>query len=423
MPRTTRTRERTTQRNANSTRNGSSNGRRRTAIAEQPRAAEKKSSDHITLSIIKADIGGLVGHSAIHPALMERASEELAQAKQRGDIIDFYVTHMGDDLELIFTHERGEDNPDMHELAWNTFTSCTEVARELKLYGAGQDLLSDAFSGNVKGQGPGVAEMEIQERTSEPIIIFMADKTSAGAWNLPLYKMFVDPFNTAGLIIAPSLHQGFRFEVHDVREHKKIFFDCPEETYDLLMFIGSPARYTVKRVYSRASGDIAASTSTEKLSLIAGKYVGKDDPVMVVRSQHQFPAVGELLEPFSHAWIIEGWMRGSHYGPLMPVGMKDASCTRFDGPPRVGALGFQLANGRLVGPRDLFDDPAWDPVRAEANVIAEALRRHGPFEPHRLPLEEMEYTSLPQVMERLQERWAPLEQATAKLSKNIELHE
>ena len=28
------------------------------------------------------------------------------------------------------------------------------------------------------------------------------------------------------------------------------------------------------------------------------------------------------------------------------------------------------------------------------------LRRHGPFEPHRLPLDEMEYTTMPAVAER-----------------------
>ncbi len=46
-------------------------------------------------------------------------------------------------------------------------------------------MLADAFSGNVRGMGPGVAEMEFVERTSEPVLVFMADKTSAGAWNLP----------------------------------------------------------------------------------------------------------------------------------------------------------------------------------------------------------------------------------------------
>ena len=35
------------------------------------------------------------------------------------------------------------------------------------------------------------------------------------------------------------------------------------------------------------------------------------------------------------------------------------------------------------------------------------LRRHGPFEPHRLPLDEMEYTTMPAVMEKFSERWQP----------------
>ncbi len=359
----------------------------------------------ITLSVIKADIGGWVGHSAIHPALEESARASLAVAKQNGQLIDYYVTSCGDDLQLILTHTLGVDNPGIHRLAWDTFMTGTQVAKQLKLYGAGQDLLTDAFSGNVKGQGPGVAEMELEERTSEPVLIFMADKTSAGSWNLPLFKMFVDPFNTAGLIISPSLHQGFRFEVHDIREHKRIFFDTPEEMYDLLMFIGTPSRFTVKHVFSRFDGTIGAVSSTERLSLIAGKYVGKDDPVLIVRSQHQFPAIGEVLEPFRYPWIIEGWMRGSHYGPLMPVAQKQATPSRFDGPPRVICLGFQLSEGKLIGPRDMFDDPSWDEARREANLLADHLRRHGPFEPHRLPLEEMEYTALPQVMQKVADRW------------------
>jgi fructose 1,6-bisphosphate aldolase/phosphatase len=69
------------------------------------------------------------------------------------------------------------------------------------------------------------------------------------------------------------------------------------------------------------------------------------------------------------------------------------------------ALGFQLANGRLVGPLDMFDDPAFDETRQKCNVIANYMRSHGPFEPHRLPMDEMEYTTLPQVMAKLEARW------------------
>jgi hypothetical protein len=190
----------------------------------------------LTLSVIKADVGGFVGHSACHEALLDEARTRLAQAQAKGEILDFYVTACGDDLQLILTHTHGTDHPGIHHLAWDVFKACTEVARRLKLYGAGQDLLADAFSGNVRGMGPGVAEMTLEERPSEPVIIFMADKTSAGAWNLPLYKMFADPFNTAGLVISPAMHDGFRFEVHDVKESRRVFFDTPEELYDLLAF-------------------------------------------------------------------------------------------------------------------------------------------------------------------------------------------
>ncbi len=363
----------------------------------------------ITLSVIKADIGGYVGHSESHPDVLAMAGECLAKAKQQGMLIDYHVTKCGDDAQLIMTHQMGVDNKVIHEMAWNTFVSCTEVAKKLKLYGAGQDLLCDAFSGNVKGMGPGLAEMEIEERTSEAVIIYMADKTSSGAWNMPLYKMFADPFNTIGLVIAENMHDGFTFEVHDVMKHQKIKFNTPEEIYDMLVFIGAPSRYAVKAVYSKTNGEIGAVSSTQKLALLAGRYVGKDDPVCIVRTQGIFPAVGEALEPFAHTYLVEGWMRGSHYGPFMPVAFRDSTPTRFDGPPRVIAAGFQLANGKLVGPRDLFADKSFDNARQQALDAADFMRSHGPFEPHRLPLDEMEYTTMPMVMNKLKSRFETLE--------------
>jgi len=362
----------------------------------------------ITFSVIKADIGGYVGHSESHPDVLAKAEECMAAAKKKGLLIDYHVTKCGDDLQLIMTHNKGEENDVIHKLAWDTFIAGTEVAKKLKLYGAGQDLLSDAFSGNVKGMGPGVAEMEIEERKSEPIIVFMADKASAGAWNMPLYKMFADPFNTIGLVIAPNMHTGFSFEVQDVKKSQKIILTAPEELYDLLIFIGAPSRYVVKSVHSRETKEVAAVSSTQKLSLIAGRYVGKDDPVLVVRAQGIFPAVGEVMEPFTLPHLVEGWMRGSHHGPFMPVSIADSTPTRFDGPPRVMAAGFQVAEGKLIGPRDMFADKSFDNARQQANDIADYMRRHGPFEPHRLPLDEMEYTTMPQVAKKLENRFTDI---------------
>jgi len=364
--------------------------------------------EKLTLSVIKADVGGYVGHGDVHPRLMDKAREVLASSPL---LVDAYVARAGDDINLIMTHRRGVDDPEIHGLAWNTFKACTEVAKELKLYGAGQDLLVDAFAGNVKGMGPGVCEMEFVERPSEPIIVFMADKTEPGAWNLPLFKMFADPFTNPGLVIDPSMHDGFSFEIHDLKETRKVFLSAPEELYDILMFVGAHHRFVIKHVFSRGlDGMVCASSTTQKLAHVAGRYVGKDDPSLIVRCQSGLPSVGEALEPFAFPHLVGGWMRGSHCGPLMPCSYDRCNPSRFDGPPRVVALGFQIANGKLVGPRDLFADVAFDRAREQANQIADYLRRLGPFEPHRLSLDEMEYTTMPQLMKRLAERFQPIEE-------------
>ncbi|MDD5340596.1 MAG: fructose-1,6-bisphosphate aldolase/phosphatase [Candidatus ainarchaeum sp.] len=366
-----------------------------------------------TLSVIKADIGGYPGHETVHPDLMKLANEMLAKAKKEGKITDFYVGKCGDDLNLILTHTKGVDNKDVHALAWDVFKAGTEVAKKLKLYGAGQDLLKDAFSGNVRGMGPGVAELEFEERKSEPVVVFMMDKTDPGAFNLPIYRMFADPFCTPGLVIDPAMQGGFTFEVYDTVEGRKIRFKTPEEMYAMLAFVGSRSRYVIKRVYPGPGNKVpedeaVCCISTEKLSQVAGQYVGKDDPVGIVRGQGGLPAIGEIVEPFAFPHLVAGWMRGSHQGPLMPVAQENAIPTRLDGPPRVVALGFQLANGTLVGPVDIFKDIAYDHARKKANKIAEYMRRHGPFEPHRLPEEDLEYTNLPKLQQKFKDRFSKI---------------
>lgn len=366
----------------------------------------------VTISLIKADVGGLAGHSRVHPQLKDEAKLILESAKNQSKIIDYHVTAVGDDLQLIITHKNGENSEYIHGLAWDAFIKATEMAKKLKLYGAGQDLLKDSFSGNLKGMGPGVAELEFEERVSEPIATFMMDKTEPGAFNLPMFKIFADPFNTPGLVIDPNMHQGFEFEVWDVIEHKKIMLKTPEEVYDLLALIGSKSRYIIKRVFpvgkKGREREAVAVVSTDLLHEIAGKYVGKDDPVAIVRGQAGLPAMGEILEAFSFPHLVSGWMRGSHNGPMMPVSVQDATPSRFDGPPRAIGLGFQLAEGKLIGPADLLGDKAFDGARQLALQITDYIRRNGPFEPHRLPEHEMEYTTLPLIQEKLKPRMVDL---------------
>jgi fructose 1,6-bisphosphate aldolase/phosphatase len=365
-----------------------------------------------TISIIKCDVGSLAGHHVVPQPLITIAEKNLERAKKAGVINSYRVFNAGDDLQLLMVHERGESNHIVHKLAFDIFQQSANKALALKLYGAGQDLLKTAFAGNIRGMGPGVAEMEIEERGSDPIVVFAADKTSAGAFNFPLFRIFADPMNTAGLIIDPNMVGGFKFEVMDTIENTKVVLKCPEEMYDLIALIGTVQRYMVSRVWRASDNMPCASGSVTRLSLIAGKYVGKDDPVLIARAQHGLPAVGEILVPFTHSYLVEGWMRGSHWGPIMPVGLKNSKCTSFDGPPRLVALGFQVANGEIACDdegrpmiADLFDDPAFALARREAVQYAAMLRRMGEFEPARLGPQEMEYTALQQVLERLKQRF------------------
>jgi fructose 1,6-bisphosphate aldolase/phosphatase len=374
-------------------------------------------SKKTTISLIKCDVGSLAGHHVVPKPLFKVAEKSLEKAAEKGVINNFYVFNAGDDLELLMLHEKGEQNNEIHQLAWTTFKEAAAKALEMKLYGAGQDLLKTAFSGTVCGMGPGVAEMEIEERASDPIVVFAADKTSSGSFNYPIFRMFADPMNTAGLIIDPNMAGGFKFEVIDTIEDKLITLKCPEEMYELLALIGTVGRYAISHVWRAKDDLICAASSVTKLSLIAGKYVGKDDPVMITRAQHGLPAVGEILAPFMHSYFVQGWMRGSHWGPLMPVGLQASKCTAFDGPPRIVALGFQVSNGQIASDdegkpmiADLFDDPAFALARRDAVHNARMLRRMGEFEPARLSSEEMEYTTIKQVLEKLGERFKPVKE-------------
>ncbi|HLH68382.1 MAG TPA: fructose 1,6-bisphosphatase [Candidatus Dormibacteraeota bacterium] len=58
----------------------------------------------------------------------------------------------------------------------------------------------------------------------------------------------------------------------------------------------------------------------------------------------------------------------------MPCGIAKATPSRFDGPPRIVALGCQITSGRLVGLRDMFADPGFGRARQMVLELADHLR-------------------------------------------------
>lgn len=355
----------------------------------------------ITVSVIKADIGSVGGHAIPSQKVIASVSDFVKSNGQRL-LRDHKIFHTGDDIAILMAHTQGVDNSDIHKLAWDAFVKGTQVAKEQGLYGAGQDLLKDAFSGNVRGMGPASCEIEFEERPAEPFILFACDKTDPGAFNYPIFRGFADPFHDSGILLSSEIAKGFEFTVMDVNYtegDRVITLRVPQDYYDLAVLLRDPEHYVIESVKSVASGEQAVAISTSRLHNIAGKYTGKDDPVALVRSQKNFPSTGEILSPYATAHFVAGGNRGSHIVALMPCKL-GATISFFDGPAIVTAAGMCVHNGIFTETVDLFEQPFWDTIRTKASQKTLDIREQGFFGSAMAPMEELEYTG---VVERIKE--------------------
>jgi len=368
----------------------------------------------ITVSVIKADVGGIGGHTRPSDALIEAVRKTV---KNSGNLlIDHYIGYCGDDVHIVMSHTHGVDNDKIHKLAWDAFMAGTQVAKQEGLYGAGQDLLKDSFSGNVKGMGPGVAEMEFEERPNEAFTVFAADKTEPGAFNYPIYRMFVDTLSNTGLIVNKSLASGVIINVMDVEEGKIAKLSLWEDKPTIEAALMYPGRYVVSTVTTKQGEPILAA-STDRLHNIAGTYVGKDDPICLIRTQKNFPATEEVGSVFNNPHYVAGNTRGSHNMPLMPVKLNSPASINFC-IPIVEALVFSMHNGKFTGPFDGFSTPDWDYIREIATKKALAMRSQGFFHPATLVPSELEYAEGYRArMEIVESKMVSIDETTTKSEK------
>ncbi len=341
----------------------------------------------VTISVIKADVGGIGGHTLPSDGLLNAIRKTVKNNEKL--LIDHYIGYCGDDSHIIMTHTMGVNNKEIHQIAWDAFMAGTEIAKQEGLYGAGQDLLRDSFSGNIKGMGPGVAEMEFDERANEAFTVFAADKTEPGAFNYPMYRLFVDALSNTGLIVNKSLASGVVINIMDVEEGKIAKLSLWEDKPTIEAALMYPGRYVIDSVYTK-DGEPILDASTDRLHNIAGTYVGKDDPICIIRTQKNFPATEEAGSVFNNPHYVAGNTRGSHNMPLMPVKINSAATTNFC-IPIVQSLVFSMHDGKLTGPFDGFSTADWDHIREIATKKALTIRSQGFIHPATLVPSELEY--------------------------------
>lgn len=381
--------------------------------------------NELTVTVIKADCGSMGGHTQPSSGMLKLVEDYIAI---RPWVIDYKITHTGDDIAIITTHKEGTGSAQVHKDCRNAFDIAAAKASKEGLYGAGQDLFPTSPSGNVRGTGPGVAEITFEllpkHRPAESIAIFAADKCGPGAYNQALYQSFADPSRSSGFLLAPDISKGFTFVIEDMNHkvsrgaaatHRKIHLNSPEDNVAILALLRNIDRYGVAEIRSRVfPEETSVAVSTDRLHNITGIYQGKDDPVMIIRNQKIFPALEEVIDPFRLVSLVTGDARGSHTMPLMPVAINTPVAGSYC-VPLVTCLAVSVnGEGKFSEFVDIFANVAWDRYRGLALEKADIMRQQAPFGVGMASQEEISYTGLKILQDKLEKKFALEREVTRK---------
>lgn len=290
-----------------------------------------------TIALAFGVLGGFPGHTRVHPRVLERMARLQRDQVKRGTIDDAGIVHCGDRVGLILT---GSEVPG--SLIDEIIAAGRNEAAALHLCPAADDTRTIRIS--------------LTEREHEPVLVLLTE--SRTATTQLLYRVFADPLLTTRLVSDQDLGEGFVFDL-TMQTGAEGRYATPEESYPLLGRLAD-GEVTAARVLRRDGTTVAAAGT------------GSTGGACLIRTEGLFPSVGEVLAPFLSPHLMAGMT-------LMPVSICDAHTTGSAGPSRITAFGFALNQGRLIGPADLFDDPAFDPSREAAIRTAATRRVRGPF--------------------------------------------
>jgi fructose 1,6-bisphosphate aldolase/phosphatase len=280
-------------------------------------AANKRA--RFTVSDIKADSGGRVGHTSPPSHFTAVADASLREAAENGLILGtskFFA--VGDDGHLLMTHTRGADDNAVHLFAFRTFFRQVWMAEVLGYhwYGLGQDLVGKAsagqttealagltprfvqllaevvppaerarfvelktaferwqagaggrapaapFAGNVSGQGPGFAELPMPRPA--PVGVLAIDKAGPSAFNLPVWDALRRCRADGSLAhyLEGSDARGVVLEIWDVEKHRRAFLDLETDAAVAQSLLGATDKFNFKRLWTRtAAWDTGRATS------------------------------------------------------------------------------------------------------------------------------------------------------------------
>ena len=162
----------------------------------------------------RRDLDGLLAHCAPDAVWHGYAPEPIDNNGYRGEPIftSLIVTHTGDDVAVTGIMTESVDMSVVDELMWDALQEGASKAAELGLYGPGQDLVADAFTGNLRGTGPATVVLPFpvrKENASQTVLLSFCDKTEPMAFNYYATGAYLLPrFNTGGPSSASGVAEG-----------------------------------------------------------------------------------------------------------------------------------------------------------------------------------------------------------------------
>jgi fructose 1,6-bisphosphatase len=384
-----------------------------------------------TLSDIKADAGGKVGHTTT-PTLFEFvARASLSEGQEAGQIRDFRVFGVGDDLHLLMSHGQGIDANAIHLLAFRTFWRIVWVTELLgyKPYGLAQDLkigpatqgeqvdnlaqpserfiellathlpapertyvnkfraaqaawqsgrgsveVKKPFAGNVTGQGPGFAEMPLPNIGR--VGILAADKAGPAAFNMPVYHAVERALAQEGF--RSRYGESLAYEIYDVHNQQRLFLDARAHRDDVVTLLGATNLFNVKRLWSlpQVVGEREAVKAAVQDILLAAsteKLALITGGEYVGKDDPVLLGVEELLTPMfeymqTGFYMTQGDERGSHYMMLLPKPLSEAVATVRSRGLQVGLM-VTLNGQGITELQDVYAAPSFRQARLRIDRI------------------------------------------------------
>ena len=141
----------------------------------------------MTLSVLKADVGSIGGHTKPSDRMMDVVKVAADAAIKDGLLIDAFVGHTGDDICITTSHTNGADNTDVHQFAWNTFLKATEIAK-------GSEIQFNFFLTSLTSSFPRAAPCEeaLPDLLGEPYPIIVLQEIKFGFFEFKLFLIAFD---------------------------------------------------------------------------------------------------------------------------------------------------------------------------------------------------------------------------------------